>query len=306
MTIPILLAVAEIFGLFSIGAAARFLGYINEQEIDRWSRLVLDFLFPAFIFTSITRGFQVERLPELWPLPLIGLSLVVYGALAGMLFSFGLKTSDPLKKRTFVHFCAVNNSAYLPIIIVRNIWGEAALANLFFFNLGTTLGVWTIGVGVLGASDVKNGFKNLLTPTLGAVIASLVISISGLGASVPKVVTSTISSAGSAAVPLMLVLIGASLAQPSALKINWQVLYITCIRLIILPCLAILLFYRLPISQDVLNIAVIVSLMPVAVSSVIMTRRFGGSPEYAASTAFISTLIAIITVPVALYFLFQK
>ena len=76
MTIAITLAILEVFGLFAIGALARNSGYINDNEIDRWSKFVLDFLFPAYIFHSITSGLEVNRFIELWPLPLIGLGLV--------------------------------------------------------------------------------------------------------------------------------------------------------------------------------------------------------------------------------------
>ena len=52
LTLPIILSIAEIFGLLCIGAAGRQLRYIDERDIDRWSKLVLDFLYPAFIFSS--------------------------------------------------------------------------------------------------------------------------------------------------------------------------------------------------------------------------------------------------------------
>jgi hypothetical protein len=76
MTLAITLAILEIFGLFAIGVLARHSGYINDNEIDRWSKFVLDILFPAYIFHSITSGPGGQPFIELWPLPLIGLGLV--------------------------------------------------------------------------------------------------------------------------------------------------------------------------------------------------------------------------------------
>lgn len=306
MIIDIFLAVAEIFGLFAIGALARFSGKINDKEIDRWSVLVLDFLLPAFTFNSITKGFQIQQIDKLWPLPFIGLGLVIFGTVAGMIFRFGLQSSDKQAHRSFVYFCAVNNSTYLPVIIIRNLWGDSTLANLFFFNLGTTIGIWTIGISILGNEERSNWLKHILTPTLISVIAGLVVLFTGTIQFVPTVVVRIIENAGSAAIPLMLILIGASLTNREALKISWQVIYITIVRLIILPAIAIIILRFLPISHDVYTISVIVSLMPVAVSSVIMIRRYGGNPNYASSTALISTIASILTIPAALYFLFGK
>jgi predicted permease len=305
MTVAIITAVMEIFGLFTIGALARFLGYIREDEVDRWSKLVLDFLFPLFTFSSIVNGFKAGQLHTLWPLPVIGFGLILIGTIAGMMFQKGLFTKDPDMRRSFIHFCAVNNSSYLPIIVIRNIWGDGALANLFFLNLGSTLGVWTIGVAVLGATSAKGAFKNLFTPNLAAVILSIIVCLTGLQNHIPHLLQKIISSAGSASVPLILVLIGASLAQRSALKISWPVFYITGIRLLILPFSSVLILKLLPLSPEVFSVSAIVSLMPVAVSSVIMTRRYGGSPDYAASTAVFSTISAIITIPVGMWLLFH-
>lgn len=305
MTLAIITAVLEIFGLFAIGAAARFSGYINENEVDRWSKFVLDFLFPLFTFSSIINGFKSGQLHTLWPLPVIGFGLILIGTIGGMIFQKGLLTKDPDMRRSFIHFCAVNNSSYLPIIVIRNIWGDGALANLFFLNLGSTIGVWTIGVAVLGATSLRGAIKNLFTPNLAAVVLSLVVCLSGMQNHIPPILQKVISSAGSTSVPLILILIGASLAQRSALKINWPVYYITGVRLLILPIASVVILKLLPISSEVFSVSAIVSLMPVAVSSVIMTRRYGGSPDYASSTALFSTISAIITIPIGMWFLFH-
>jgi predicted permease len=260
---------------------------------------------PALTFSSITTSFQIERIHQLWPLPVIGLGLVLLGTIAGVLLRFGLFSTDGDKHRTFIHLCAVNNSAYLPIVIIRNIWGESTLANLFFFNIGTTLGVWTIGVGVLGATNFKTCFKNILTPTLASAIISILLVVTGINSLIPPLVIKIITRAGSIAVPLILILVGASLAKKASFSFSWPVIYISIVRLLILPFFSILILRLLPLSSDVFTIAVIVSLMPAAVSSVIMTRRFGGSAQYATNAAFITNLLAIITVPAALWFLFK-
>ncbi len=306
MVFEILLAVAEILGMFTVGAIARITGRINDQDIDRWSKLILDFLLPAFIFNSIINSFQIERLNELWPLPLLGLGLVVYGTIGGILLRFGLCSTDKRDHRSFIHFCAVNNSTYLPIVIVRNIFGETTLANLFFFNFGTIIGIWTIGIAILGAGNLKTGIRNVLTPNLVSIIAAFALVITGTHLFIPPLVNNIIRQTGSAAVPLMLILIGATLTSREAFRISWPVIYISIVRLIILPAVAIFTLSLLPISSEVYSIAVIVALMPVAVSSAITFRRYGGNPGYAASTALVTTILSILTVPAALLILFGK
>ncbi len=306
LTLPIILSIAEIFGLLCIGAAGRQLRYIDERDIDRWSKLVLDFLYPAFIFSSITAGFQTERLGELWILPLIGFGISAGGALFGLLLRYGLRSRDGDTVRTFLYFCAVNNYGYLPIVIVQNLWaGQTMLANLFFLTLGSTIATWTIGIGVLGSTTIKQMIRNLMTPNLLATLAAILVSWLGWSHCIPRVAGHILTSAGSASVPMMLVLSGASLFKPSAWRITWQVVYVTLVRLLILPACAVVILRLIPLPPDVYAIAVIVALMPLAVSSVIFTRIFGGEPDFAASSSLATTLAAIITVPVALWLLFR-
>ena len=100
MTIAVILAIAEIIGLFAIGVAARMLGYIDERDIDRFSRLVLDFLLPAFTFTSIIKGLDVGRFNELRMLPIIGFLQVVFFAVAGVALRIGVRHESLDKQRT--------------------------------------------------------------------------------------------------------------------------------------------------------------------------------------------------------------
>jgi predicted permease len=59
------------------------------------------------------------------------------------------------------------------------------------------------------------------------------------------------------------------------------------------------------LPTDVYAIAVIIALMPLAASSVIYTRIFGGEPDYAASSSLVTTIASIVTIPLALWLLFR-
>jgi malate permease and related proteins len=304
MVTIILLAIIEIFGFFTIGIAAKLSGYIKEQSINEWSTFAIDFLYPFLIFDSITRNFQREQLYTLWPLPLIGFCFVLAGFGAGMVLRFGLFSQDKDIKKTFVHFCAINNSSYLPIVIIQKIWGGTAVADLFLLNIGSTIGLWTIGIVVLQGGNFVKNIKNLFSSNLITVLVSLTITIAGLSSYIPAVFTNICNKAGIIAVPLILTLTGATLANPKGLRINWHVIYVTIIRLIVIPTLLILIIKALPLSKDVYNVSVIVALMPVAVSSALLVRRYGGANEYASSTALFSTSVALISVPLAIYLLY--
>lgn len=303
---PILLAIAEIFGLMAIGGFARKLDYIDERDIGRWSKMVLDWLYPAFIYSSITSGFQAGRLGELWVLPVIGFGISLLWLLLGYGLSFGLRTNDAVKKRTFLYFCAVNNFSYLPIVIIQNIWGNGGmLADLFFLTIGSTVATWTIGVGVFGGTNIKGMLRTMVSSNLIATIVAIVVSISGWNRFFPVIVNHIIEKAGTASVPILLVLSGAMLFRRTAFHLSWQVLYVTIVRLFILPLCAILILKMLPVAPDVYSIAVIIALMPVAISGPIIARVYNGDSDFAANAALVTTVVSILTVPLALWAVFK-
>jgi len=239
-------------------------------------------------------------------LPLIGLGIAMGGALLGLGLRYGLRTKDKDMERTFLYFCTVNNYGFLPVVIVQNLWGgQVMLANLFFLTLGSTIATWTVGVGVLGGTNVKQMGRNLLTPTLLATVVAIVMSWFGWNRHIPHVVSHILVSAGSASVPMMLVLSGASMFKPTVWRITWQVGYVTLVRLLILPACAIGILRLIALPSDVYETAVIIALMPLAVSSVIYTRIFGGEPDFAASASLVTTIASIVTIPLALWFLFR-
>ena len=70
MTSSIAVSILQVFGIAAVGWVARHLGHIrDEEDVNRWGRLVLDFLMPALFFDSITNnleGAATEDIPLLF------------------------------------------------------------------------------------------------------------------------------------------------------------------------------------------------------------------------------------------------
>jgi malate permease and related proteins len=304
MTTPIILGICEIFGIFAIGWYARHRGYIREEELGRWSGLVIDFFMPMLIFHSVVSGFETDRLGELWPLPAIGFGMMAVGGLLGFFLRKGLKSKDPGVVRTFHHFCAINNYSFLPILLVQNLWGSsAALARLFFLNLGSTLGFWTIGIALLGGGEIRRTLKNIFSVNLAALFAALLISALGWQDHVPVIAMKITGSLGAVAVPMILVLIGATLYPFPSFPEKRDLAYLSLVRLVLLPVAILGILALFPLHADVRGIALIVALMPTSVSSTVVTRLYGGSPEFAVRAAVVTTLASIVTVPLGVWLL---
>ncbi|MCF6174868.1 MAG: AEC family transporter [Victivallaceae bacterium] len=300
MITQVIFAIIEIFTIFAIGAYVRHRGMLEEQDLTKLSKLVVDILFPMLVFSSITKNLDPNKLNELWIMPLAGFGLMACGALLGIFLKKGLKNRSPERVATFHHYCAINNYVFLPIIILSNLWGKEYLPLLFIMNIGSTIGFWTIGVALLGG-NFKSAVKNIFSINLVAIIAAIAIVL--IGIPVPPIVTNICTKLGSAAVPLMLLLIGAAIyGAPHLFKNRWDVTYLTIVRLIVIPLIlvAILKLFNLP--QDNFRVIFIVTLMPVSASSAVITRRFGGDPNFAGQAIIVTTIASIATIPVMIYF----
>lgn len=304
MMSSIIYSIAEVFIIFAIGALARHLKYIQETDLNHWSKLIIDFLFPMLVFSSIVQNFQTNQTAGLWIMPTIGFGMMAFGAVCGYILKIPMRNSSPDRLKTFHHFCAINNYGFLPLIIITNLWGDKLLPDLFILNIGSNIGYWTIGIALLSKGDWKTGLKNMLTPMIITLVIALLVVLCGVRGYVPHLIVKVCHFVGGNAVPFMLLIIGASLYDTPRVTLRHagEIGYLCFVRLLLLPILMILILKALPLSESYYNIAFVVALMPTSVSSTIITRCYGGSPQYAAQAALITTIASIFTIPILMYF----
>lgn len=294
-------SVIQMSGFFAIGWAIRKLGYLDIPGFDRLTRIAFDFFIPCLIFDSIVTGLDLNRMHELWVLPALGFGIIALGAVLGLGFKFGLQHRDSPTTRTFIHISAINNFGLLPIFIIEQNSSHEVLAMFFFFNLGSTIGFWTIGILTIGGvTDIRSTTKRLLTPSILCTIFSLIFAALKLGAFVPEPLMKVTQECGSLAVPMVLIALGATLQ--ANLKREWlrDVVWATGLRLFVMPAIFVLLIGLLPLSEDSRYIVTIVAVMPTAVTSTMMARMYDGNPDYATAVTLITTLGSMATIPITL------
>lgn len=299
-------SIAELFGLFALGWFIRRRGYAQPEDLDRWGRICAELFYPLLIFHSILRGFDPGRVQQLWLMPALALGLMATGTLFGLLFRFALQNQEPAHRRTFVHCCAMNNFVYLPIFIIQNSPSipPTALADFFVFNLGSTIGFWTLGVMTLGGSaDWRTTLRHLLSPAILSMFAAVLLAWSGARDYLPATLLEVCRNAGSIAVPLMLIIIGASLHGSLQRAQTRDLAFFTGTRLIVLPLIYIGIIRALALPADLELLALIVALMPTSAVSPMMARLYGGSPAFASAATLVTHLGSLITVPLAFWWL---
>jgi predicted permease len=302
MMIKIIYAIIEMFCMFGVGALAMHLKFIEKEDFGKLGHLIIDIMFPMLAFSSIRANFDPGKVNELWILPVLGFSLMFFGGLMGFAFRYGILNRTKDRMMTVHHFCAINNYVFLPLIILQNLWGDKYVALLLIMNIGSTLGFWTVGVGILSGGHIKKALKNIFSVNIFAVFLAIIFSCFKIP--VPDLANNVLSKIGGISVPLMLIVIGAGIYNSAhhLLKNKWDVFYLALVRLIILPLILVFLLKLLCLPEDIFRVVFVVSLMPVSASAVVFMRRFGGDTDLAAQALVITTVLSIITVPLMIYY----
>nr|WP_255682238.1 AEC family transporter [Luteimonas sp. BDR2-5] len=124
--------------------------------------------------------------------------------------------------------------------------------------------------------------------------------VNGLGITVPAPLANGLDIVGGASLALGLVCVGGGLdfrwssARPLALGAT------SALKLLALPLLAVLTCRLLGADDDVTRAACFYAALPTASNAYIMARQMGGDAPLMASLITLQTLLAVVTVPLAL------
>ena len=116
----------------------------------------------------------------------------------------------------------------------------------------------------------------------------------------PPIVGETLNFVGDMTVPLSLILVGSLLAGLPVKSVfsSVRLWILSGLRLMVLPAVLAVLLSFLDISPLVKGVAIVQSAMPMAVNGSMLCLEYGGDTETMAQATFITTLAAIITIPI--------
>ena len=197
-----------------------------------------------------------------------------------------------------------SNCGFIGFPIVFSIYGNEGVIYASIFNLFFTAFLWTYGVilfnGKMKREDIK---KVVLNPAIVAVFIGLIIMIFGFD--IPSVLSSTLDLVGNMTSPLSMIIVGVILGNAKIISYlkDKTIYYSAFLKLIIMPCILILISRLLKDTSLVIKTLIIVTAMPAAAMTSILAESFDKESEYSAVIVFITTLFSVITFPILLNFI---
>jgi len=233
--------------------------------------------------------------------PLVGFGVTFLAIRAGLLVakSIGLQVGTGL--RTFGLAVGLANYGYLPLPIMTALWGVESRGVLLVHNVGVEAAIWTVGILVLSGVSLRDGWRRLFNAPVFALILAVALNVSGAGAWLPTVVKTAVAMCGASAVPLGLLVIGATLMEyfgaPRTL-VDRKVTPLACaLRLGVLPVLMLALAALLPLPREVKQVLIVQAAMPAGILPIVIAKHYGGQPLTAVQVVLGTTAAGLLVVP---------
>ena len=210
--------------------------------------------------------------------------------------------------RTFTLSVGAYNYGFLALPLVRELFDDQTLGVLFVHNVGAGLALWTLGVAILNGKLDGRAWRQMVNPPSVAVLVAVAFNLLEITPwlhQYAEFVLTPVRWLGEAAVPMLLVLVGASIAdqlqaegrknrrRDTAKVIAWASL----LRLGLLPIAFLLVALVLPASVELKRVIVVEAAMPSAVFPVLLARRYGGDPATALRVVLSTSILSLLTIP---------
>jgi len=292
-------------------------------------------LIPVFLLIAAGYGLKSYKFPgdDLWP----PLERLVYFVLFPSLLCANLATADLEGFRVGPVAVAIIGAlglmSLLMVMLKGHFGGGPALTSVFqgtvrfnsYVGLAIAAELWGSAGAALAAVVVaimvpaSNGFSVMAlarystarpprirrilwlmiqNPLIIACLLGVILNMTGLG--LPPLIGPVIEIFGQAALPIGLMCVGAGLELGAIRHTGRVVAEAALIRLIGMPLIMAGLCSVLDVSGLTAKVAILMAALPTASSSFILARQLGGDVVLMASIITVSTLAALLTMPLIL------
>ncbi|MEA3489783.1 MAG: AEC family transporter [Candidatus Omnitrophota bacterium] len=279
-----------------------YLKFMDDKFTDMLSLLLIRVIFPALIISKTVTHFSFTEYPYWWILPVSAVVFCLIGILMGTAVLGLLKGFRSRKE--FICGCAFQNCGYLPMNLIlfsfAGVLRDRLLLFMFLFVMGFNVLMWSL-IPLFLSGEMKSKFRVgiLLNPPVVATVFSLVwVALFGRD-SLPQLVADPLRQMGQAAFPIAMLTLGAYLCRYRAHDLPEKLPFVVCaaVKLLLFPALVLAALIFIPIGPDYRFFLFLQSIMPTAVSLVIIGSFTGADNRFFSGIIFYTHLAAIFSIP---------
>ena len=307
--IEIFLLISPVFILIILGNLLR---RVRVPDLSFWhvsDKLIYWVLIPALLFHHVSQiTLSSSMIANYAVVILSGLFVVTtLSFIAGKVFGYTPQIW------TSVMQGAARHNAFIALAIAGSLFGDEGLAlgaifmvilipiiNIVIVSaMASTLNQDTDNNSRPGIFDVL--FELIKNPFILAIAAGLIISF--VDTDRISIIHETTGLLGSAALPIMLLSIGANIKIREISSTITPIIIANVLKLLIFPIVVFFVAKSMNLSLFETTIAVIFAAVPTAASSYSLAKQFGGETQLMTSIITIQVALSFITIPIILAFI---
>jgi len=260
----------------------------NSKDL---ANITTDLFVPAMIFHSISQSsLSIKAVGEV----LASSSLIFILLIAAGWLWVRLIKENP---RSALPALAFMNSGFLGIPLMRLWGGNEAMNIIVIFDQVQGFFMFSIGILIITGGFNKKSFISLFySPIIWAMILGFGVNFSTI--TLPEPIINSLFFIGEAASPLACAALGASIKE-TRFTFKKSLLGSLLFRFVGGYLIALLTVSLLGITGLTRTVILVAASLPTAMFTSILPLRYGQDNQYASMMVIISTLLGIITIPLA-------
>ena len=296
--------ITELFLMIFMGYVIVKARLLKGEDSKVISKIVLYLIIPCVIINAFQVDYTSEKVQGL--LLAFAASVMLQVLLLIIVWGAGRMGLNEVEKASVYY----SNAGNLIMPIVTFVLGqEWVLYGCVFMSVQIVF-VWSHGKWVLSRQSKIDWKKILLNINLVAIFAGVFLFFTKIR--LPQILNQTFGSVGSMIGPASMMVTGMLIAEMSLKDIftNGRVYFITFLRLIAVPAVALLLLKvsglvnGSPDGKKLLLIVFLAVITPSASTITQMCQVYGNDSQYASAINVMTTLFSIVTMPL-MVLLFQ-
>ena len=300
-----------LFAILFTGWFLRKINFIDDKMNHSINKLIVYFAYPCLIVHNIGTIDMTREIITSWLLT-FGISLAFFYFYGFVSYLYAKVRKFPENESHILEFAMASpNNGFMGFPVALIFFGESGLLYMLAHNAAMNFFFFTYGLKLLRRnydaqrkatprSALRALCKLMLNPNILALMIGFVVSL--LGGVIPEAVDEYLLYLGNISTPMAMIFIGSTLTGYKFFDIikSRLILETSLVKLLILPLITIGIVYFLPIADLIKCVLVLGICFPVAATVSMLTEQEGHDPGPASKALFFSTVVSIVTVPIAI------
>ncbi len=287
--------------IMALGYILRKKAIVSKEATKILSSLVYWLFLPAVIFNNVINNLTPENISNEYKYILSGLIIVTVS------FAISFLIARLFEKKGQFHdivaySLAIPNIGYIGYPLIEGVLGETALFHMVMFVLFFNIAIYTVGDYILNPKrELK--IKSILNPSLVFMVVAIIFAL--FKVQMPKIVMMTTEKLGACMAPSAMILAGTLMAEKplKSMFTSKRIYALMAIKNFLIPAFWGIVLYLLGVRGEDYVIMVSVTALPMGLNAAVFPEARGGDGTEGARASFISTIFAIISIPLVFYFI---